>query len=77
MKLLRAPDGMLTYSYGDRDFHCNFHLLSEAGEPWQGAAKRALATMCVGGRYNIQHGVELDKKPWIADFAVKPEGAKS
>ena len=71
MKITRSPNGQLTYRY--RAGGCvdmAFHTLAEVGEPYQAAARAALAHRQFRG-YTIEYGRELDAKSWVADFAVK------
>ena len=70
MKITRAHSGILTYTYGNKNFTCVFNTLAEVGQPWQVRAKLELAQMRREG-WTIQHGVTLDTKPWVADMAFK------
>jgi hypothetical protein len=66
---------MLTYRYstGRGGMSFAFTMLCEVGQPYQSAAKAQLDALRSQG-YVIETR-NLEAKPWVADFAVKPKVA--
>lgn len=63
-----APDGMLTYYYGDESIDMQFHNYAECGAPWQMRLLEACNAHIKDHGGRIAYGVELDAAPWVADF---------
>lgn len=60
----------LTYTYSPcREAVCEFHLLSEVGEPWQKAARRQRDALALRMKCEVKT-VELPAHPWLVDALV-------
>lgn len=69
-KLVRKPDGGLTYEYAADDMAFEFTLLCEVGVPYQMPFVRKIRELLEKGF--IFETRELRDRPWLQDFLVAP-----